>query len=91
MEKRPRRGRLVAALAATAALAVGLPVSGALAGGGDDPDARGAAAPAQLDVQDRGQEREPRGDRDRRDCPKDKQGGSEGSSSSQAPDESTQL
>lgn len=93
--RRSRRGAL-AAVFATAAVAVALPVTGALAGGGSDP-ASSDAAPAALEVQQgEGQQRGDgqRGDggsRDR-DCP-EKSGGTNGQESAfdQAPEGSVEL
>lgn len=87
-----RRCRLAAALLGVAAIAVALPVSGALAGdedrgSGTSSDAQGAPGFVQ-DRQEGSQER-----RDGRDCPEDKdgeRGGGEGSSN-QGSDETTRL
>jgi hypothetical protein len=89
MEHEPRNARrrgIAAAAVAASAMAVTVPVSGALAGAGDssarDP-ARGETRSSDLDVQG------PREERGRdRDCPKDRDGRErdQGASGSTAPD-----
>ena len=87
-----RRGRgALAAILATAAVAVALPVSGALGGDGSDAGSS-AAPPAALDVQQgEGQQRGDGQSRDR-DCP-EKAGGTNGQDSAvdQAPEGSVEL
>ncbi len=80
---RSRRRPLAVALAVSA-LVVAVPAGGALAGSGDSRT-DGASGPA-LDVQDRGEQRE----RDKRDCPKDRDRGAEQSNRG-TPDDARQL
>ena len=86
--RKPRRRRaLLAGVVAAAGLAVALPASGALAGGdssGSSPSSVTGATPGFV------QDRDGDGRGDRRDCPKDRDGGGQ-DSSFEALDESRQL
>jgi hypothetical protein len=99
--ERPRRGRTLLTVLAVAAAVAAVPAGVALAGSGDSGQASGGEAqsgPGTFEVQSEAPER---GDGDRRDCPKDRQGdeggdqqgsGEEGSSfPGYGPPDTTQL
>jgi hypothetical protein len=98
---RPRRGRALLTVLAVAAAVAAVPAGVALAGSGDSGQASGSEAPSGGGTTEVQSEAPDRGDGDRRDCPKDRQGdegggapnsGEEGSSfPGYGPPDTTQL